>query len=126
MDPLQGEPEMSLSIFIMLASFLWLLFSYQKQSRIYIGYTTVLCLLFGGVFICGLLGPIFFDEWSSHDLLTLLVWILGGVVIYLTSQLTLAFEKIRHLSQRSGLADVARDRLEPLPHSEKGHPQKED
>jgi hypothetical protein len=106
---------MSLTLFIMLVSFFWLLYNYQKQNRIYIGYTTVLSLLFGGVFICALLGPIFFEDWSSHNVLTLLVWILGGVVIYLTSQLTLAFEKIRHLSQNSGLESVDKNRLQPDP-----------
>jgi hypothetical protein len=85
--------------------FLTLLFYYQKKEKIYIGYTTVLCLCFGSVLVLALLDGLFFNA-SPTRLLMLSVAILGSVLIYVTSQLTLAFEKITQLSQALALKNL--------------------
>ena len=85
--------------------FLGLLFYYQKKEKIYIGYTTVLCLCFSAVIGVALLDGIFCTS-SPTRLLVLCLAILGSVLIYVTSQLTLAFEKITKLSQALALKNL--------------------
>lgn len=90
------------------ACFLMILFYYQKKGLIYIGYTTVLTLMFGIVLLLSLL--CYALEMESHRVifffLVVLIWILGSVVIYLMSQLTLAFEKIAKLSQHIAIKET--------------------
>lgn len=90
--------------------FLGLLFYYQKKEKIYIGYTTVLCLLFLSIIFIGLLETVFLEP-SPTRLLHLSLWVLGSVLIYVTSQLTLAFEKITKLSQAIAFQNINTDTL---------------
>ena len=85
--------------------FLVLLFYYQKKEKIYIGYTTVLCLCFCSVIALAILDKLFFTT-NANRLLVLCLAILGSVLIYVTSQLTLAFEKITKLSQAIALQNL--------------------
>ena len=88
--------------------FLGILFYYQKKDKIYIGYTTVMTCFFTATIalslFCSLVGTS-----SSSTLIWLMLftlWVLGSILIYLTSQLTLAFEKISQLSQHIGLSEI--------------------
>ena len=98
------------SVILIHLFFLGLLFYYQKKEKIYIGYTTVLCLLFSTIIFVGILETLFWEP-SPTRLLHLSLWVLGSVLIYVTSQLTLAFEKITKLSQAMGLQNINEDTL---------------
>ena len=99
--------------------FLGLLFYYQKKEKIYIGYTTVLCLLFLSIIFIGLLESVFLEP-SPTRLLHLSLWVLGSVLIYVTSQLTLAFEKITKLSQAMAFLNINEDTLRGNKFNESG------
>ena len=90
-----------IALALLLISFLFLLFYYQRQDKIYIGYTTVLSLLY--ITILAFIFAIFIFSAQPGEylnwILILIIWVLGSVTIYMTSQLTLAFEKIHQLSQ---------------------------
>lgn len=116
---------MTFTLFIALLSFLSLLIHYQKQDKIYIGYTTVLCLLFGSILTLGLLWNLM-CEGGETTFLTLLVWVLGAVLIYVMHQLTLAFEKIGQLSRHIASREVNRDLLNPQPDSRQAEINKSD
>lgn len=98
---------MTIATIAVLTFFLAVLFYYQKQDKIYIGYTTVLSLLFTAIIAITLIST---GGDSSENLfpwlLLLIIWVLGTVLIYITSQLTLAFEKIHQLCQHIALKDV--------------------
>ena len=93
----------------MLLSFLGLLLYYQKQDKIYIGYSTVLALLFVAILALSMVVLAVDAETSGSTLavlMLLVVWILGGLIIYITSQLTLAFEKINQLAQHIAIREI--------------------
>jgi hypothetical protein len=90
--------------------FICILLSYQRREKIYVGYTTVLGLLFGAMLALSL-AMRFFNVGlkSGKAILVLLIlsnWILGSVLIYVTNQLTLAFEKIQQLAQHIALREA--------------------
>lgn len=89
--------------------FLAILFHYQRRGKMYIGYTTVLSLLFLILLGLALISELTFNSRDGLLLcLILTVWVLGSVLIYLTSQLTLAFDKIRRLAQHMAFRDLER------------------
>lgn len=93
-----------LILFILLqAAFLALLFYYQRRDKIYVGYTTVLSLLFGSLLLSAVLVGLCPHLVKSDSVLVFFLLleggILGALLIYVTSQLTLAFEKIAQLAQ---------------------------
>lgn len=95
--------------------FLGILFYYQKQEKMYIGYTTVLSMFFCGLLLLPVAALI--SGYASSDRVVLLclvitVWVLGSVLIYLTSQLTLAFRKISDLSQYIALKETKNNQTE--------------
>ncbi len=98
-------------------SFLVLLFHYQRREKMYVGYTTVLSLVFlaimGIVVVAGLLQK---ESYLKNTLLVCLiitVWVLGSMLIYLMSQLTLAFEKIRQLTQHIAIRETEAEERAP-------------
>lgn len=97
---------MTLGLILSTCFFLYLLFSYQRQEKIYIGYTTVLSLLFGGCLIISLLCNWIFNKSGTTTMIVLLFLILGSLLIYITSQLTLAFQKIQSLSQHIAIMEL--------------------
>jgi hypothetical protein len=100
---------MTLGVIIVHIFFLVLLITYQKQDKIYIGYTTVLCILFSSVIGISVI-DVLINDTSSERLLLLSLWILGSVLIYVVSQLTLAFEKITKLSKAIAMMDLEKQR----------------
>ena len=88
--------------------FLLILFYYQKKDLNYIGYTTVLALLFGAVLVLSCFIWKIFENENKGILFALILsnWIIGSVLIYITSQLTLAFEKISKLSRHIAIAEL--------------------
>jgi prolipoprotein diacylglyceryltransferase len=102
--------------------FLLILFYYQQREKIYAGYTTVLGFLFGALLVFSAVARIFHLGMHSGTAVTVVLilsnWILGSVLIYVTSQLTLAFEKIQQLAQHIALRETGEEkeeRHEPLP-----------
>ena len=97
---------MTLGLSLSTLFFLCLLFSYQRQEKIYIGYTTVLSLLFSLVLISSVIGSWISSTSMTSTIVVLLFLILGSLLIYITSQLTLAFEKIQALSQHIAIMEL--------------------
>jgi hypothetical protein len=90
--------------------FLGLLFYYQKKEKIYIGYTTVLCIVFIGIIGLALIEYLLLEA-NPLRYIYLCIGVLGSLLIYVTSQLTLAFEKISKLSQALAIRDLKKDTL---------------
>jgi general stress protein CsbA len=97
---------MTLGLTLSTLFFLYLLFSYQRQEKIYIGYTTVLSLLFTGCLLISLFSNLLFNKSGTTTMVVLLFLILGSLLIYITSQLTLAFQKIQALSQHIAIMEL--------------------
>jgi len=95
---------MNLGLLLSTLFFLYLLFDYQRKEKIYIGYTTVLTLLFVGTLIINFFSHLFWGE--SDAIIVFIFLILGSLLIYITSQLTLAFEKIQTLSQHIAIMEL--------------------
>ena len=93
--------------------FLFLIFHFQKQDKIYIGYTTVLSLLFCAVITFNIVGSILNSDSEKNSLLISL-WILGSVLIYVMSQLTLAFEKIAKLTKTLAFLELEKQQNDQL------------
>jgi hypothetical protein len=95
--------------------FLGILIYYQKKEKNYIGYTTVLTLMFSISLVLTLFIPQVFESETKGILVVLIIsnWIFGSVIIYITSQLTLAFEKISKLSQHIAIEDLEKKKEKP-------------
>jgi hypothetical protein len=99
---------MTILLIISQLCFLGILFYYQKKEQNYIGYTTVLTLMFSVGLLFTLFIPKLFEN-ENKGVLCLLIfsnWVFGSVIIYITSQLTLAFEKISQLSRHIAIQEL--------------------
>lgn len=98
-------------LFLTYICFFGILIYFQKKDQNYIGYTTVLMLLFGLNLVFALLVPKLFSDEIRGIIYVLILsnWILGSVIIYITSQLTLAFEKISQLSRHIAIKELERE-----------------
>lgn len=104
---------MTFGIIVVHILFLFLIFHFQKKDKIYIGYTTVLSLLFFAVITFSLIGS-FLNSNSEKNSLLISLWILGSVLIYVMSQLTLAFEKIAKLTKTLAFLELEKQQGDQL------------
>ncbi len=104
---------MTLGLILVHTFFLALIFHFQKQDKIYIGYTTVLSLLFCSVITISFIGSSLSSDSETNSLLISL-WILGSVLIYVMSQLTLAFEKIAKLTKALAFLELEKQQSTQL------------
>mgnify|MGYP006439077929 CR=1 FL=1 len=99
---------MTLLLILSHICFFCILFYYQKKDQNYIGYTTVLTLMFIVSLLITIFIPKIFNEEYKGILLVLIFsnWVFGSVIIYITSQLTLAFDKISKLSRHIAIKEL--------------------